>query len=107
MKWIYACKRPVYQLSLEKLTHHHFICSLHWVGGDGPTSADPYPLPADMNEDARNSIELAFQKRSKHPSEAVDERECTDADPNSDPSHSGLRGSKCGNRGRASDPRKV
>ena len=62
MRWIHACKRLAYQLSLEKLTYHHFICSLNWVGEDGPTNENPFPLPADVNEETRNRLELAFQK---------------------------------------------
>ena len=62
-RWINACRRPAHQLSLKNLTYHHYICSLHWVGEDGPTNNNQFPLPADMSEKERNRIELAFQKR--------------------------------------------
>ena len=50
----------------------------------------PTPLPADVNENARNSIELTFQKQSKHLNQTVDEEKCTDPDPNLDPSENML-----------------
>ena len=81
MRWIHACKRPAYQLSLETLTYHHFICSLHWIGEDGPTSENPFPLPADMNEEARNRLEVAFQKRRKQSHQTDGERECPETEP--------------------------
>ena len=63
--WINACRRPANQLSLENLTYHHYICSLHWVGEDGPTRLNPDPIPATMAEVARYERETAFRRRTK------------------------------------------
>ena len=48
--WIHACRRPKEQLSLSKLSYHHFICSLHFVGENGPTTENPDPVAATMSE---------------------------------------------------------
>ena len=81
MRWIHACKRPAYQLSLEKLTYHHFICSLHLVDEDGPTNENQFPLPADMNEDARSRLKFAFQKQRKQSHQTGGEREYPGTEP--------------------------
>ena len=63
--WINACLRPANQLSLENLSYHHYICSLHWVGEDGPTKLNPNPIPATIAEVARYEREVAFRRRPK------------------------------------------
>lgn len=64
-RWINACRRPTDQLSFESLTYHHYICSLHWVGEDGPSEREPYPIPANLTGNAKLKQELAFQRRNK------------------------------------------
>ena len=62
--WINACCRPGNQLSLENLSYHHFIYSLHWVGEDGPTELNPNPIPATITEVTRYKQEAAFRRRT-------------------------------------------
>ena len=64
-RWINACRRPADQLSFESLTYHHYICSLHWVGEDGPSEREPYPIPANLTGKAKLKRELAFQRRNE------------------------------------------
>ncbi|KAK3085781.1 hypothetical protein FSP39_008650 [Pinctada imbricata] len=47
MRWIKACGRPHYQLNIENITKDTYICSKHFVGGNGPTLDNPDPIPAD------------------------------------------------------------
>ena len=37
LQWIRACNRPHWQLNLDKLRDYNYVCSQHFVGGNGPT----------------------------------------------------------------------
>ena len=43
-RWIRACGRELF--SVEKVTRWMYICSKHFVGGQGPTEQRPNPIPA-------------------------------------------------------------
>ncbi|XP_013398061.1 uncharacterized protein LOC106158728 [Lingula anatina] len=45
-KWIRACGRPTEQFNVARVTKSTFICSKHFVGGNGPTKDHPDPIPA-------------------------------------------------------------
>ncbi len=49
-RWINACRT---QLTYETLTYHHYICSLHFIGENGPTELYPDPVSATMSEEKR------------------------------------------------------
>jgi hypothetical protein len=42
--WIRACGRELF--TVEKVTRWTYICSKHFVGGQGPTDLHPDPIPA-------------------------------------------------------------
>lgn len=67
-RWIEACNR--YDLDLltvlQKRTVH--ICSLHFVGENGPTSEYPDPIPFTENQDTMDlmvSVAAQMGRRSK------------------------------------------
>ncbi|XP_045160376.2 uncharacterized protein LOC123525403 [Mercenaria mercenaria] len=43
-KWVAACGRK--DFTIEKVKKWTYICSKHFVGGNGPTEANPDPVPA-------------------------------------------------------------
>ena len=43
-RWIRACRREGF--GTDKVTKHTYICSLHFIGGSGPTVEHPYPIDA-------------------------------------------------------------
>ena len=43
-RWIRACSREGF--GEDKINKYTYICSKHFVGGSGPTEADPDPIPA-------------------------------------------------------------
>ena len=43
-RWIRACGRELF--TVEKVTRWTYICSKHFVGGQGPTDLHPDPIPA-------------------------------------------------------------
>ena len=44
MRWVRACGRE--DFSVEKVRKWTYICSKHFVGGNGPTEKHPDPIPA-------------------------------------------------------------
>ena len=58
--WIHACRRP--KLNLTTLSYHRFICSLHFVGENGPTSENPDPAAATMSIGHQSHLEQAYQR---------------------------------------------
>ena len=44
MRWANACSRQ--NFSVENVKKDTYICSLHFVGGKGPTTDHPHPIPA-------------------------------------------------------------
>ena len=62
-RWIHACRRPSSQLSLQKLSYHHYVCSLHFIGENGPSDESTDPLPATLSVERREKLERAFQRR--------------------------------------------
>ena len=59
-RWINACRT---KLTYETLTYHHYICSLHFIGENGPTELYPDPVSATMSEEKRAGLETAYKKR--------------------------------------------
>ncbi|XP_070537595.1 uncharacterized protein [Ptychodera flava] len=47
LRWIRACGRPHYQLNVENINKHKYVCSKHFPVAEGPTQGYPDPLPAD------------------------------------------------------------
>jgi len=47
-RWVHACRREGFNIdSVKKDT---YICSLHFVGGKGPTTDQPDPIPATVTQ---------------------------------------------------------
>jgi len=44
LRWVHACGRKGFRI--ENITMYTYICSLHFVGGFGPTEEHPDPIPA-------------------------------------------------------------
>ena len=47
-RWIHACGRR--EFTVDKIKNHTYICSLHFIGGKGPTPDHPDPIKATMND---------------------------------------------------------
>ena len=47
LRWIKACNRPFQQLNINKIRDIHYVCSLHFEGGFGPSLDHPDPFSAD------------------------------------------------------------
>ncbi|CAG2215636.1 unnamed protein product [Mytilus edulis] len=60
-RWIRACGRP--DLNVEKVTKYSYICSLHFVRGNGPTEKYPDPIPAGDCEAEKENFMLQNRKR--------------------------------------------
>eukprot|EP00794_Sanderia_malayensis_P001306 gene1306-1446_t len=73
-RWIHACRRPKSQLSFEKLTHQHYICSLHFVGENGPTDEFPDPVPATISQEQRGKLEKSFERLHKKKCETFQDK---------------------------------
>jgi THAP domain len=43
-KWVNACGRQAF--TVHRVTKDTYICSKHFVGGAGPTTEHPDPVPA-------------------------------------------------------------
>ena len=43
-RWLRACKRD--NFGIDNVTKHTCICSLHFIGGNGPTDEHPDPIDA-------------------------------------------------------------
>jgi len=49
VKWIKACGRQ--NFNIKKIKRCTYICSKHFVGGKGPTTDHPDPIPALLHTD--------------------------------------------------------
>ena len=47
-KWVHVCGNKGF--TIDKITKDAYICSLHFVGGNGPTEKDPDPINASLFE---------------------------------------------------------
>ncbi|KAM9773113.1 lethal(3)malignant brain tumor-like protein 2 isoform 2-T2 [Syngnathus typhle] len=65
IRWVEACKRQGF--TVENVSKHTYICSLHFVGRNGPTSENPDPIPATSEE-----IERMARKRKVLTQRTVD-----------------------------------
>ena len=61
-QWIHACGRK--DFGIENITKDTYICSNHFVGGSGPTEADPHPLLATLTEE---EINKKLSRKRKQP----------------------------------------
>ena len=43
-RWINACNRV--NFSVDNINRNTYVCSLHFIGGKGPTKEHPDPIPA-------------------------------------------------------------
>ena len=57
-EWVHASGRK--DFTIDKITKDTYICSLHFVGGNGPTEEDPDPINASLLE-----CELVRKKDNK------------------------------------------
>ncbi|XP_074653656.1 uncharacterized protein LOC141907814 [Tubulanus polymorphus] len=55
-RWIQCCGRPHDQFNVTKISKNTFICSKHFVGGEGPTSDHPDPIPATATTDQIKTV---------------------------------------------------
>lgn len=64
-RWVNAClvEDGHKKIAYETLTYDHYICSLHFVGENGPTEFYPDPVPANMPMEKRAELENAFKKQ--------------------------------------------
>ena len=46
--WLHACRRE--GLTGERVNKSTYICSKHFIGGNGPTLENPNPIPATKSE---------------------------------------------------------
>ena len=89
-RWLHACGRKGQFDRVEQITKDTYICSLHFVGGKGPTDGNPDPYPARLSETeiAKRSVKRKAPKdretiavRKAKPkriqfSPSTDKREC-------------------------------
>jgi hypothetical protein len=61
--WVRLCGRKYF--TVESIRKDTYICSKHFVGGNGPTDAQPDPLPAVSTDFERNM--LSAKKKRKPP----------------------------------------
>jgi hypothetical protein len=45
-QWVHLCGRAGF--TLDKITRNTYICSLHFIGGKGPTEENPNPIKANL-----------------------------------------------------------
>ena len=65
-RWVNACivkdGHMYKKISYETLTYDNYICSLHFVGENGPSESYPDPVPACMSLEKRNELEENFKR---------------------------------------------
>ena len=44
----------------KKLSYHHYVCSMHFIGESGPSDESPDPLPATISVKRREKLERPF-----------------------------------------------
>ena len=47
---------------MSSISYHQFVCSLHFVGENGPSDQWPDPLPAGISKENRERQERAYQR---------------------------------------------
>lgn len=64
-RWVNACliEEGHKKIAYETLTYDHYICSLHFVGENGPTESHPDPVPANLPAEKRAELENTFKKQ--------------------------------------------
>ncbi|XP_013409794.1 zinc finger protein 235 isoform X2 [Lingula anatina] len=45
-RWVHLCGRPMEQFNMDKISKYTYMCSKHFVGGNGPTEEYPDPISA-------------------------------------------------------------
>ncbi|XP_006818134.1 uncharacterized protein LOC100371622 [Saccoglossus kowalevskii] len=60
LRWVRACRRENFTVS--NITKDTYICSLHFIGGEGPTAEHPDPIPATAT-----STQVQQMKKRKAP----------------------------------------
>ena len=48
-RWIKMLAKPQKEFNIHKINQYTYICSKHFVGGDGPTQEYPDPIPAQSH----------------------------------------------------------
>lgn len=66
-RWVDACivlEGHMYKkISYETLTYDNYICSLHFIGENGPSDSYPDPVPARMSAEKRSELENNFRRQ--------------------------------------------
>ena len=65
-KWLHACGRPA-DFNMQKVTKDTYICSLHFVGNQGPTEENPDPIIAKLSHD----VSMTIERRRKPPKKRI------------------------------------
>ena len=60
-RWVHACGRT--KFTLNNITKDTFICSLHFVGGKGPTDDNPHPINATLTDIEARKVETRKRKK--------------------------------------------
>ena len=63
-RWLYLCGRK-YFTKLKQITKDTYICSLHFVGNEGPTDENPEPILATLTENKISSRQSHKRKAPK------------------------------------------
>ncbi|CAG2118258.1 unnamed protein product, partial [Medioppia subpectinata] len=62
-KWVKACDRP--DLTINAVTDKTYICSKHFIGGNGPTKQSADPLPPNQllaaNQSANQMFDISLE----------------------------------------------
>ena len=62
-KWVHACGRP--NFTIKGVTRNTYICSLHFIGENGPTLDHPDPIKATLSNDDIETLNRRARKRSR------------------------------------------
>ncbi|XP_072032383.1 uncharacterized protein [Amphiura filiformis] len=80
LRWVKACGRPHDQLNVDRIREHHFVCSKHFPGGNGPSTENPDPNQAEPTNAKKARYPHKRRSDSPPPTDATPQpkmsREC-------------------------------
>ena len=62
-RWVHACGRT--NFTVNSITKDTYICSIHFVGGKGPTDDNPHPINASLTDIEASNMETRKRKKPK------------------------------------------
>ena len=65
LRWIKLCGRPHSQFNVTKIKEWTYICTKHFVGGAGPTSLYPDPIPASQVGSSSSPVVVTKARKPK------------------------------------------